>query len=76
MRLAATIVLIVTFALFGLLAVSAFAAEAVLTEDERMQCRLGGGCLFMTQDALTNQLRAARDAGRRAAEVECSRPMT
>ena len=76
MKLAAAIVLVITFALFGLLAVSAFAAEAVLTEDERMQCRLGGGCLFMTQDALTAQLRAARDSGRRAAEAECKRPMT
>lgn len=76
MKLAAAIVLVLTFALFGLLAVSAFAAEAVLTEDERMQCRLGGGCLFMTQDALTAQLRAARDSGRRAAEAECKRPMT
>lgn len=76
MKLAAAIVLVLTFALFGLLAVSAFAAEAVLTEDERMQCRLGGGCLFMTQDALTAQLSAARDSGRRAAEAECKRPMT
>ena len=58
------------------LCAAAYAAEAVLSEDERLQCRLGGGCLFITQDALTSQLRAAMDAGRRAAEVECKRPMT
>lgn len=58
------------------LCAAVYAAEAVLNEDERLLCRLGGGCLFMTQDALTAQLRAARDSGRRAAEAECKRPMT
>lgn len=74
MRPAAIIMLILVFTLFGLLAVSAFAAEAVLTEDEKMQCRLGGGCLFITQDALMNQLRQAREIGRR--EAECKRTTT
>lgn len=35
--------LVLVFILFGLLAISAMAAEAVLTEDEKMQCKLGGG---------------------------------
>lgn len=74
MKLASAVMLI--FTLFGLLAVSALAAEAVLTEDEKLQCRLGGGCLFITQDALLSQLRQARDAGRREAGAECKRPMT
>lgn len=76
MKVCAWIMLIFTFALFGLLAVSAFAAEAVLTEDEKLQCRLGGGCLFITQDALVGHLRAARDSGKREAAAECNRPRT
>jgi len=70
------IMLVLVFILFGLLAISTMAAEAVLTEDERMQCKLGGGCVFMTEAALLSQLRAARDAGRREASAECKRPMT
>lgn len=70
------IMLVFVFVLFGLLAISTMAAEAVLTEDERLQCRLGGGCLFITNDALVSQLRAARDVGKRAASAECKRPTT
>lgn len=76
MKLAAWIMLIFSFALFGLLAVSALAAEAVLSEDEKLQCRLGGGCLFITQSALDSQLRQARELGRREAGAECKRPLT
>lgn len=58
------------------LCAAVYAAEAVLNEDERLLCRLGGGCLFITQDALVKQLRAAKDAGKREAEESCRRPMT
>lgn len=75
MKFAATIMLIFIFTLFGLLAVSAFAAEAVLSDDEKLQCRLGGGCLFITEDALLKQLRQAYEAGKREGS-ECKRPMT
>ena len=71
MKLAAWIMLIFTFTLFGLLAVSALAAEAVLTDEEKLLCQRGGGCLFITQDLLDKRLQQAREAGRREAVAAC-----
>ena len=76
MKPAAWAMLVLTFILFGLLAVSAVAADAIMTDDEQMHCRLEGGCLFITEQALLSQLRQARDMGKREANAECRRPMT
>lgn len=76
MKITAWIMLIFVFTLFALLTVSVLAAEAVLTDEEKMQCRLGGGCLFITQDALLSQLKQAHDIGRHEGEAQCKKPMT
>lgn len=76
MKLCAWVALVLVAAALAISTLGAFAAEAVLDADEKLQCRLGGGCLFITQDALIGHLRAARESGKREANAECRRPMT